>query len=257
MRKIAFILPLSVLFSCGNEVEEITDPSTGIVLKKYEYYMNDTGQKVKDGTYTEWNYDGSIKWTANYQDGKLDGEEIVYLKPDSIVYNNYKNDVRSGKSRIEFKGVVIRDLNYSNGKLNGKQQYFFSNGKLNVVGFMKDNLTINTWRHYDEHGRVRAIFTYNSCGAPNELIGTWREQNKRGKEVYFVFNEVNAGEFYAPLYKRSTNAVLQMQGVYKLGKDLVLQDGVNIISMEILSFEKDKLTVMQKNGEVVVYIREA
>lgn len=253
MRKLIFTSPLLLLLSCGNEIEEITDPRSGTVLKKYGYYTDDAGQKVKDGTYTEWNPDGFIKWTCNYEDGKLEGEEIVYAKPDSIIYNNYENDLRSGRCRIEYKGIIIRDLNYSNGMLNGKQQYFFPDGKLNIVGFMKDNETSDTWKHYGQKGDLKATFTYNANGAPNELVGKWVQQNDNGTEVFYVFDELGFGEFHAPLFKYDKKAMLQMEGFYQLGTNLVLQDNVNIITLKIVSFQKDKMIVMNNNRDVVVY----
>lgn len=256
MKTLIFISPLLLLWSCGNEVEEITDPRTGTVLKKYEYYTDDAGQKVKDGTYTEWKPNGDISWTCNYKDGKLHGEEIVYAKPDSIIYNNYENDVRSGRCRIEYKGVIIRDLNYSNGMLNGKQQYYFPDGKINIVGFMKDNKTSNTWKHYDPEGDIVATFTYNANGAPNELVGKWVEINNDGKEIYYVFDKQGYGEFHAPFMDYSKKATLQLKGQYQLGTNLVLRDDLNTISMSIMTFDKDEIMVMFKNGNVGIYQRE-
>lgn len=256
MKSLIAFSPILLLFSCSNEIEEITDPITGVVLKKYEYYNDDSGQKIKDGTYTEWNSDGSIKWTCNYEDGKLEGEEIVYIKGDSIIYNNYKNDLKEGRCRIEYKGIITRDLNYSEGKLNGKQQYFYPDGKLNIEGFMKDNITSDTWKHYNQKGHNIATFTYNENGTPNELIGKWTQENDEGKEVYYLFNEKGIGEFHSPLFKYSKDPVLQLEGFYQLGTNLVLQDGVNIISMKILTFEKNRMKVIYNDGDIETYAKD-
>lgn len=93
----ALVLTNLLLQSCGNEVEEIKDPITGKVLKKYEYYKDDNGQIVKDGESLEWDANGTLLLKEYFEDGKLNGESIVYHAPDSIYFNNYVNDLKEGE----------------------------------------------------------------------------------------------------------------------------------------------------------------
>src|SRR5690606_23521570 len=94
---------------------------------------------------------------------------------------------------------------------------------------------------------------YNENGAPNELIGKWTQENDERKEVYYLFDQLGFGEFHAPLFRYSKNATLQMKGHYQLGTNLVLQDGVNIISMTILVFDNDNMMVKYKDGGIAIY----
>lgn len=105
-----FTATVTLLSSCGNDVEEIKNPVTGLLEKKYEYYLDDNGQKVMDGEYTEWNSDGSVSIKKSHVDGKLNGEFTYYKSKDVIYFGNHENDKLNGVVRQEdSKGNVIEE----------------------------------------------------------------------------------------------------------------------------------------------------
>lgn len=256
MKKLLYACSFLTLLGCGNEVEEITNPTTGTVLKRYEYYFDENGQKVKDGTYTEWNQDGTMKWTCIYKDGKQHGEEKVYLKSDSIIHNNFKDGERDGISQIIYKDVIIRKLNYSKGLLEGKQLYYYPNGKLKTEGYTKNNLTTNVWKHYDSNGKLVATFNYNDFHIPKELIGKWVQQTNNGTQVYYEFDETGSAKFYGPMFRYQKNATLLMSGLLLIGAKFHVTDGGKEIIMDIVSLEKDKLVLENQAGEIKTLIKQ-
>lgn len=257
MKKLLYTCSFFALVGCGNEVEEITDPTTGTVLKRYEYYLDENGQKVKDGTYTEWNNDGTIRWACNFKDGIQHGEEKVYMKPDSILYNNFIDGEKDGISKVVYKDIILRELNYSKGLLEGKQLYYHPNGKLNVEGYTKGSLTTKVWKHYDSKGKLIATFHYNDWYMPKELIGKWVQQTDDGKEIFYVFNESGSAEFYEPTFRGQKSATLQIKGLLFMGPKFHITDGVRReIIMDVVSFEKDKLILRNKAGDIKMLIKQ-
>lgn len=257
MKKLLYACSFLALVSCGNEVEEITNPATGTVLKRYEYYLDENGQKVKDGTYTEWNNDGTMRWTCNFKDGIQHGEEKVYMKTDSILYNNFIDGKKDGISKVVSKDIVLRQLNYSKGLLEGKQLYYHPNGKLNVEGYTKENLTTKVWKYYDPKGKLVATFHYNELHAPKELIGKWIQQTDDGKEIFYIFDEGGSAEFYEPMFRVQKKATLQLKGILFMGPKFHVTDGGRKeIVMDVVSFEKDKLVLKNKAGDIKTLIKQ-
>lgn len=251
---------ISVLFvgisACSPDIEEIKDPNTGTVLMRYEYYTDDNGQKVKNGQYTKWNPDGSLSRQCIYADGKKEGEEIVYVTQDSIVYNNYVNDSLDGTCRIECNGTLRRKLTYKNGSLDGRQQYFYPDGTLRTQGLIKNGFNSGPWKCYTENGKLCATFTFADVPCYiTELEGRWNRQTDFGKETYYIFDNLGTAAYYAPLFKYDKKAApfAQYEGFVFLNEQLVISTGQGVVEYDVISFDGKELKVRNRFGETVVY----
>ena len=222
MKKVLYLALLGLLFSCGNDIEEIKDPTTGIVLTRYEYYTDDLGQKIKDGKYTEWNKDGSLKKNAEYKDGKIEGQVIYYASKDSVLHGTYVEGKRSGLERTIVNDIVIQELNFKEGVLTGKQKFYYHNGELKSEGEMVDYRPVKTWEYYSPGHDHMTELNFNENGMSKELIGKWNLQRKDGKEEYVIFDKNGSFQYFSPLFKYDRKAIKQLSGVLLFGSKIVL-----------------------------------
>lgn len=240
----SFALVCLLINSCGNEVEEIKDPITGKVLKKYEYYKDDNGQIVKDGESLEWDGNGTLLLKQNFEDGKLNGESIVYHTQDSIYFNNYVDDKKEGECRLEnAKGVVLSKYNYKNDILTGEQLYNYASGKLMLKAHFDDHLPVRTWNYFSENGKPAGIITFKD-GICQELIGKWKIKGE--KEHYFEFFKDGTYSESFPLFRYSQNATEFTRGSVFVGNRirLISNGGLILDEFLVINIQKNTLEVL-------------
>lgn len=246
-RKLTFttlVLTNLLLQSCGNEVEEIKDPITGKVLKKYEYYKDDNGQIVKDGESLEWDAKGTLLLKENYEDGKLNGESIVYHAPDSIYFNNYVNNLKEGECRLEnSKGIILSKYNYKNDILTGEQIYNYASGKLMLKAHFDGPIPVKTWKYFSENGKPAGTITFKD-GICQELIGKWKIKGE--KEHYFEFYKDGTYSESFPLFRYSQNATEFTRGSVFVGNRIRLVSNGGLILNEFLvkNIQKNQLDLL-------------
>lgn len=242
MNKTTFLLSsLAILTSCSNETEEITNPETGQLELRYEYYLDDDGQKVKDGELVEWYLDGSKRLVQNYEDGVLQGQSIFYKNKDTIAYNNYVDGERHGECLMKnSQGITFSVINYKDGILDGKQEYFYHSGKRKCIGYFHSGSPHGEWSYYDEKGNDIGTFN-NNGGFPSELTGTWTIDDKDNR--FYIFDKNGAFSFYAPLFKYSVEPSEIITGMVYVGQkiQLLYNNGREYESFEIISLKEDEI----------------
>lgn len=247
-----FTTSIVLLSSCGNDVEEITDPITGTVLTRYEYYSDDNGQKVKDGEFIEWKKDGSIQRKENYKDGKLDGENIYYHSKDSIFFNYYKAGEKNGLCRLENqKGIVLSTYSYENDFLNGASTYNYPSGKPYLKAKYDIELPTGTWKYFNQAGKQTGTLTFNDYFIPNELVGKWGIVGQN--LTFFEFKEDGYVGYWAPWNSYSNKPFEQMSGDFLIGTHLILQFGNSSygkrLDFDIISVDKKKIVLKNKSND--------
>lgn len=230
MKKITTILfaitTTLILSSCGNEVEEIKNPTTGKLLKRYEYYTDDSGQKIKDGTYVEWNAVGNKIAELHYQDDSLNGPCTYYNEDGSVFKENYKNGV-----------------------LDGQQTYYYSSGKKQTTGSYSSGKQTSSWKYYDDKGKLAFTLNFKN-GICQELVGTW--QLEEARQTTFTFFKDGTFEFKAPTFKNFGEPVLQGKGPVYISNILQLLDEKRGTTWEyeIFAVEKNRLILINPNADV-------
>jgi len=72
-----------------------------------------------------------------------------------------------------------------------------------------------------------------------------------------VFDEADSAEFYEPMFRGQKNATLQFKGILFMGPRFYVTDGERKeIVMDVLSFEKDKLVLKNKAGDIKTLIKK-
>ncbi len=243
------ITMILLLTSCRNDVEEIKNPSTGKLMKRYEYYSDDSGQKIKDGEYVEWDYLGNKMSKLQYKDDSLNGPAIFYNEDGSIANYNYLKGKLDGEQTLKSKqGDWIYKENYTNGIPNGTHAYYHSNGKLMCSGNFALGVQVGKWKYLDDMGNPSFNLTFKN-GVCQELIGTW--ELKERAFTTFAFREDGTYTLKAPYFKYSQNSVVQGEGQFTVTRTLQLSDENRngIWDYEVFEVEKDRLILINYNTE--------
>jgi antitoxin component YwqK of YwqJK toxin-antitoxin module len=255
MRIITYLSLALLLFSCGNTVEEIKNPETGKLLKRYEYYTDDRGQKIKDGAYTEWDNSGRLISELNYVDDSLNGSCIYYSDNGGKYMNNYDKGLLNGtQSFYQKNGKLLVQDNYKMGVKHGIQKFFSNNGKLLLEYNYSNGIPAGKWKYYslfmDEEFDVKL-----NNGVCKELIGKWIIEGKR--ESWFIFDKSGNFEYWYPNYEHFGKAEKQLFGKVDFGKTiklihrngLTLEFALSYLKEDNLiftDFENDEDIVMKK-----------
>ena len=127
-RSIAAVVLLSVFSSCQDKVN-VTFHESGEKYEEYQYIAD----SVKHGIYRRYTSSGRMVETANYKNGVLEGERILYN---------------------EESGVKEISEVYSNGELNGRYITFHPNGEVDMLGVYKDNNLSGMVSFFDSTGEL-------------------------------------------------------------------------------------------------------
>lgn len=241
-----FILAL-LIASCGKEVEEIKNPSTGKLLKRYEYYTDDSGQKIKDGEYVEWDAAGKKIAELHYQADSLHGSCVFYAENGQIHTNNYNNGKRDGQQETKLpNGVILSRENFSNGVLDGKQQYFSVTGKKLRESYFKNGKPTGKWTYYEKGKKFFALDFKN--GVCQQLTGRWNITEERATSM--VFGKDGSFQLYAPYFDRFGEPVLRVDGTYLIDHQLhaIHKNGMSL-DYELFYASKDTLILIDADAE--------
>lgn len=249
-----FTLPLLALTlflnSCGNDVEEIKNPSTGKLLKRYEYYTDDSGQKIKDGEYIEWDATGEKIAELHYKDDSLHGTCIYHNEDGSVGSYNYNLGKLDGEQSLKAKnGNWLFQENYNNGKLDGAQTYYHLSGKKQCSGSFSNGIQSGKWSYFDDKGKPSFTLYFNK-GVCKQLTGTWVSEDDG--VTTFIFGKDGSFVLKAPLFRYSKNATVQGKGIYSLTRMLLLTDAEhgNEWEYELFDIENDRLILINPNAEI-------
>jgi antitoxin component YwqK of YwqJK toxin-antitoxin module len=147
----------SINYSRFPEAIKVFKPGTDSIAVKYFF---DNGKLRTTGTFIgkkrvgKWKYfykNGTVFSTEFYDDGKLEGNVIVYFKSNGKIaeYSEYKNGLMHGLSKkYSDKGVLIEEVLFENGKANGLAKYYELSGSLKERGIYKDGKRIGKWEFY-------------------------------------------------------------------------------------------------------------
>jgi len=130
-----FLGLLVTFFSSCEDKIMLSYYETGEKYEEYQYIAD----SVKHGIYRKYSQEGMLLETANYVNGKLEGERIIY---------NFISGVK------EVSEIYRNDL------LDGRYIVFHSNGEMQSFGVYKNNVLSGTVRFYDTSGMLKNEFQF-------------------------------------------------------------------------------------------------
>jgi antitoxin component YwqK of YwqJK toxin-antitoxin module len=257
LNQLAFALVITILSSCGNNVEEIKNEVTGKLTKRYEYYLDDSGQKIMDGEYTEWDDAGLISTNGKYEKDLRVGSWILNKANGDVYKMNYTNGLLQGKVNLfSAYGTVLDEANYKDGVLHGKQKYYSAAGNLERETYYTQGKQNGIATYFDEKQKVKfkLKFVSNIC---QEFIGEWKILGEESSSMVFGAD----GNFhYMMPYFRFGEAKKQYPGTFEVTDSLVTfnQNHAKLLIYSIVSFDKSQMVFMHEgeNGKTKTVLRK-
>ncbi|MBK9270779.1 MAG: toxin-antitoxin system YwqK family antitoxin [Saprospiraceae bacterium] len=166
MKRTIFLLFVVICFiACNPEVHTIRNQN-GIVVLKITGPSADTS-KPWNGLYEKFDSLGVIYETANFKDGQLHGERVIF--EDGVLYasENYKHNVFHGPYKLFYpNGVLKLETQYDNGVMSGTLKAYYSDGSIKEIVQMENNEENGPFKEYHPNGQIKAVGTYKN--GPNE-----------------------------------------------------------------------------------------
>jgi antitoxin component YwqK of YwqJK toxin-antitoxin module len=178
-------------FSADSLITAITVYKGGFVKKVIRINQYNS-QGHKDGLWQTFYANGEVKWEGTYVDGKRDGYFKTYTDAGSLItIDKYINDV------LQTDAPELA-------KLDVKKTYF-SDGRVQSEGPVKNDLPVGVHRQYNEDGQVVKAEIYDSGRVMAEGVldtsgiqqGEWKEFHENGqlKAIGKYLNGVKVGQW--------------------------------------------------------------
>ena len=172
-----FLLIIMIFCSCKDKII-ITSHETGEKFEEYQY----TGDSLKHGFYKRYTQGGILLEEANYVEGKLNGERIIYnAKGEKEISEIYEYDVLNGPLKEFHSNGKIRMLGvYTDNILSGTVNVFYPSGNLREEVQFVDNVEEGPFKEFHENGKIMWEGTYRN--GDNEF-GLLKEYNEEGELI--------------------------------------------------------------------------
>lgn len=193
-----FVMGITYLAAQANEYNNIDE--NGNRVGKWMFYLDNDLSAVEDST------DYAYQKIVSYVSGRAIGYVNYYYKSGKLYFQtpvkSLDPDVYSdGEIRYFAEtGEKIQVLNYHNGMLNGKAEYYYPDGSLYLQGNYAENVRTGRWKQWDTEGgygigafsaeKPEGNWTfYHSDGSVKAegrfqngiKIGVWVEYSDRGE----------------------------------------------------------------------------
>jgi len=172
-----FLLIIVFISSCGDKVI-VSNYESGEKQEEYQY----TGDSLKHGFYKRYSQGGILLEEANYLEGKLNGERLIYnAKGEKEISEIYENDILNGPLK-EFHGNGKMKMlgKYTDNVLSGTVSVFYPSGKLKEEVQFADNVEEGPFKEFHENGKLKWEGTYRN--GDNEF-GLLKEYDETGELI--------------------------------------------------------------------------
>lgn len=180
--KYIFLLSLiSLLVACSNsKTVEIKDDQ-GRVVERYQI----TEDSLKSGKYEVFYSSGKTKETANYLNGKLHGQRILYFENGQAeIEENYSEDKMHGLYKAYFEnGQVNLEVEYVNSLMQGVLKRYYDNGQTQEEVTFVDSEENGPFKEYFSTGQVEWEGAYKNGDNEEGLLVQYLEDGSIKKKM--------------------------------------------------------------------------
>lgn len=202
----------------GKSSKKAVERSEVPIPRKETYFMSREANFANgkpEGEYREYYWDGTIKQKGNYHEGKKEGmfEELHPMAHSQTEYHNGLLDgyMRTYLTLPKKDTVMIYELNFQHGELNGESKAYHTNGKLANQCFFLDSEPIEDYIAYDTLG-FRYHYVKFQYGFPVEEK-IWEENQL---SLRYIFDWEDSIHFRI---SEITSTMSLQSLVYKMGYD--------------------------------------
>jgi antitoxin component YwqK of YwqJK toxin-antitoxin module len=193
------IINLSIAFSQDNDCikynskerraynkEDTTRLFTGECNDNYNNNQLETSSYFKDGLLIyQNNYDkkGRLVDSMMIIDNKEETYELFAYDNKGILtqYFQLKDNVNHGITKSFYRnGIVQSEICYENGKRNGKEIFYYKNGKKRIARNYENDNYINPTYEWDENGvKYEVIYRVNKRKIGDQEIESFYEESRK------------------------------------------------------------------------------
>jgi antitoxin component YwqK of YwqJK toxin-antitoxin module len=168
-------------------------------------------QGVAVGPWSFYNERGGLFEKKHFNDeGKTDGDDIIYDNEKIHYINTYKNDVLIGVTYLDSAGRQLGKFGNPSGTFNSKQYY--STGQLSAEGSYKNGKMHGAWQYYFPEGSKQSIFNYEEGTLQGEATEYFRSGAKK-----YVFH-YSDGKFNGKFEEYYSHGQLKHNGWFTAGE---------------------------------------
>ena len=224
----------------GNRTGEWTWFHNGKVISETAIYKNGSLEGANKGYFEN----GRIRYSANYQNNKLNGEHLVYNNKGALLERKFfKNGALEGEYRSNFPvGEVLKefDITYRNGLIEDKAYEYYANGKIFSEMSFKGGEKNGVEKKYNRDGSLASEVNYVNNKAMGPFVSYYSNGNIYERTTYK--NGLFDG-LYEVFYE---DGVLKSSGYLKEG---LYQGTVKYFDLDgKIHYEYD-----YRNGDIIAY----
>lgn len=120
-------------------------------------------QGEKSGSWATYQNDGKIHAQTSYINGKKNGSYLEFSERGTIEFvAHYLNDQLHGTSSWYHTGILMKQITYDRGKLNGKFREYFISGRLQKEANYKNGNLDGNLTYYDEQANIVLQYSYSN-----------------------------------------------------------------------------------------------
>lgn len=172
---------LILLFVGCNEKSISSHYETGEIKEEFQC----TADSVKNGYYKKYAPNGVLIETANYLNGKLNGERNLYNTDTGTkeISEIYKADALEGRYIVYHPNGEIQSLAvYKDNKLSGALKFYDTSGLFVNEFQYVDNIEVIPFKEYHENGNIKweGTKSYDHYFGIKKDFGVLKEYNEDG-----------------------------------------------------------------------------
>jgi antitoxin component YwqK of YwqJK toxin-antitoxin module len=153
--------------------EAIFYHDNGVIMSK-GIYLN----LKKDSIWQNYGPSGKLSNLETYKNDKLEGKKVIYYVPENP----------SVKTQI-----VLSELQYKGGKLNGQALHYFDNGSIKEKGSYIEDRKVGIWETYHFNGRKSGLQRFKN-GIKHGWCFVYDETGKELGRSYFYYGKRLTGK---------------------------------------------------------------
>jgi antitoxin component YwqK of YwqJK toxin-antitoxin module len=115
----------------------------------------------KEGVWTEFHSNGTVKSTTAYINGKKEGWSVVFNDNGQLISQvMYHNDLLHGEYRTYSYPTLTELTLYREGKKEGMSKIYYTSGKIQQELIFKNGIQDGVSRYYNEEGKMTIEYEY-------------------------------------------------------------------------------------------------
>lgn len=130
---------------------------------------NDSGQPLfcdANGDFYNGVAKGTASWGETIEVSFVNGERVFSKTTDGqgrpVSTTSLKNGEFDGPNKRYEDGILVRESNYKDGKIDGEQKSYYKNGKLRSIETYKNSTIVGVSKYYYENGNLQREDTFDN-----------------------------------------------------------------------------------------------